>query len=202
MSARQRRTDLATHVIRRVSRLLYKGAMNWNSGPRPLNPNLYGKTDRSRIAFRERATSCVVDMRSHNRAASYSAERIAHDGIAWGCGNCGEHAAVAFHVLATETEERPVDVFEWYLNDEHNHAFVVIGLPAGYARPEECADRDVVVCDPWLERAAPGYGVFGIEQLDARFQFAFGSSIRAPGSAYTAHQRLEATRVRAAGAGR
>lgn len=64
------------------------------------------------------------------------------------CGNCGEHAAIAFCYLL-DLEVKPLD---YMFATNHDHAFVVIGRPAtsDVSKPEEWG-ADAVVVDAWHE---------------------------------------------------
>ena len=63
-----------------------------------------------------------------------------------GCGNCGEHAAVAYLWLL-KNHARPLDFMS---RTNADHAFVVIGRPASatISRPESWGP-EAVVCDAW-----------------------------------------------------
>ncbi|MHC8404085.1 RHS repeat domain-containing protein [Pseudomonas sp. TMB3-21] len=75
----------------------------------------------------------------------------------YGVGNCGEHASVNFHLLASTETKRPV--FRVGAANDIDHSFVVIGDPRGTPRSE------LVVADAWpffpLAHTAD-HGQFGI----------------------------------------
>lgn len=56
-----------------------------------------------------------------------------------GGGNCGEHAAIAFDYLRTNSSE----MVHMSSKEGLDHAFVVVG------NPDSDSDSDLVVCDPW-----------------------------------------------------
>lgn len=66
-------------------------------------------------------------------------------------GNCGELSALAFEYLRLQGV-RPLD---WAHFIKHDHAFVIIGRPAGEKEnnPPDAWFYDVVICDPWYDRA-------------------------------------------------
>ena len=76
---------------------------------------------------------------THLRAAAYKAE-------AAGCGNCGEHAAVAFMYLYNKSQF-PVEVMQ---GSNVDHLFVVLGRDAAgdVDKPGKWGEK-AVICDPW-----------------------------------------------------
>jgi hypothetical protein len=75
-----------------------------------------------------------------------------------GCGNCGEMAARTF-IYLLNLNIRPLDYYA--LNDEADHAFVVIGRVGGDDNDWRTWGKTAVVCDPWasglLIPMPPGY---------------------------------------------
>ena len=75
-----------------------------------------------------------------------------------GCGNCGEMAARTF-IHLFKLNIRPLDYYA--LNDEADHAFVVIGRVGGDDKDWRKWGKTAVVCDPWasglLIPMPPGY---------------------------------------------
>jgi hypothetical protein len=88
------------------------------------------------------------------RATAAKAEHV-------GCGNCGENAALAFvHLL--DRAVRPLDYME---GGEIDHAFVVVGRPAGSSPGDPRTwGADAVVCDPWHEEG----GAYPASEFGAR----------------------------------
>jgi len=88
----------------------------------------------------------VIDDSKIRRAAAYA--------LSYGCGNCGEHAVIAFTFLM-DHGVKPLDFMELFDN-RPRHNFVVIGRevdsePAKYGTWGENA----VVCDPWDRNVYP-----------------------------------------------
>jgi len=82
------------------------------------------------------------------------ARKVAENAIRARCGNCGEHAAVAFVMLIDRGVE-PIDLMECTSTD---HSFVVIGRrensdPGRYDSVKW--GPDAVICDPWANEAYP-----------------------------------------------
>lgn len=71
------------------------------------------------------------------------------------CGNCAEHAAVAFMHLKNKGI-RPVEYMAYMSGFFEDHAFVVIGRHAGtnVNKPASWGNH-VVVCDPYYDKAYP-----------------------------------------------
>lgn len=81
---------------------------------------------------------------------------IADQAVRTRCGNCGEHAAVAF-MQCIESKVEPIDYMEC-AGPGDDHAFLVIGRrensnPARY--DAATWGPDAVVCDPWMNKAYP-----------------------------------------------
>lgn len=70
--------------------------------------------------------------------------------IRFGCGNCDEHASLAFTFLE-RVGIRPIDYMVL-----PNHAFVVIGRPAS-SDPTDYTTwgNEAVICDPWDHKVFP-----------------------------------------------
>lgn len=68
----------------------------------------------------------------------------------YGCGNCGEHSAMAF-VYLRRYQVFPID---WMEIDAMTHGFVVIGR-AGVTNPADAStwNSEAVVCDPYKNEA-------------------------------------------------
>lgn len=74
--------------------------------------------------------------------------------IKHGCGNCGEHAQIAFCYLLNK-KIHPLDYMELVDND---HAFVVIGRLKGSSPSDPGTwGSDAVVCDPWASQHGQAY---------------------------------------------
>ncbi|MBI3681161.1 MAG: hypothetical protein HY235_12285 [Acidobacteria bacterium] len=71
----------------------------------------------------------------------------------YGGGNCEEHSAVAYMRLRRQ-HVYPLDWCRWRSGD---HAFVIIGRPAGKwdpgAMPQASWFPDAVICDPWARKS-------------------------------------------------
>lgn len=69
------------------------------------------------------------------------------------CGNCGEHAAVAF-IYLRDRGVRPIEYMGYVSGIFEDHAFVVIGRKAqtDLGNPAKWG-ADVVICDPYYDKA-------------------------------------------------
>lgn len=65
----------------------------------------------------------------------------------YGCGNCGEHSAMAFVYLRERQQIFPLD---WMQINQLEHGFVVIGR-AGVTNPADSStwNGEAVICDPY-----------------------------------------------------
>lgn len=117
-------------------------------------PNLWGFPAR---------TLCVAESRDHMVKDLKSQQKdLARDGGdplkamvdtwaywagGYGCGNCGEHSAMAFVYLRDRLRVFPLD---WMQINRWEHGFVVIGR-AGVTNPADSStwNGEAVVCDPY-----------------------------------------------------
>lgn len=128
---------LATQAVAHTLDVLYKGAANRIS---------------DLILSFGLSTFDVLEMRDDK---SYDGTpyiwKDAARAIKHGCGNCGEHAAVAFMFLHAQ-KIRPIDFMA--LPKPRDHNFVIIGR-ASNSDPKDYLTwgDEAVVCDPWDKKA-------------------------------------------------
>lgn len=81
---------------------------------------------------------------------------LAEKAIRSRCGNCGEHAAIAF-ITCVDQKVEPLDYMEC-AGPGDDHVFLVIGRREGSSDSRYDAATwgpDAVVCDPWMNKAYP-----------------------------------------------
>ena len=139
---------VAEETVRYVRQQLPRGAGNWFNGPR------------STLRQTE-AQACVDHVRRSMPQMCYNfVPQLATLARRYGCGNCGEMAAVAYMYLL-QRGCRPLDYMDLYVTPRTRpgaaghprpvaiHSFVVIGF-AGDADVARCGwGADAVICDPW-----------------------------------------------------
>lgn len=126
---------LAAKAVREVAKLLPKGS------------NTRGDNVKGCVAdMRQTAMTCIQKNWIFEEGAEAMIECHAAEAMKAGCGNCGDHAAVAFHLLRL-WGARPID-FMKAANSNHN--FVVIGRPrTADAKLPLTWGIAAVVCDAW-----------------------------------------------------
>jgi hypothetical protein len=110
--------------------------------------------------------ACVPRMRNFtNRQLKYQGSffwtvsdlrEVANAAVRSRCGNCGEHAALAF-VTCIDQKVEPLDYMEC-AGPGDDHVFLVIGRREGSDPTRYDAagwGPDAVVCDPWMNKAYP-----------------------------------------------
>jgi hypothetical protein len=99
------------------------------------------------------ARACVLWVRENMVSAADWVPHLAQRAAQYGCGNCGEQAAVAFMYLKGRGV-RSLDYMN--LNNPNGtaiHSFIVIGFDADNGSSSGWGDG-AVVCDPWDEGQA------------------------------------------------
>lgn len=126
---------IAAKAVREVTKLLHKGSLTRGDNVKDCI-----------IGMRRKSEACIQDNWIWESGAEAMIECHAAEAIKAGCGNCGDHAAVAFHLLRL-WGIAPLD-FMRAANSNHN--FVVIGRTRT-SDPKSPLTWGVaaVVCDPW-----------------------------------------------------
>jgi len=91
---------------------------------------------------------CLGEVRSRTTASDWELKitQAKDASERFGCGNCGEQAAIAFKYLE-RTGVRPI---EYCFRSSDGHSFVMIGRKSNAtAEKMDSWGPDAVVCDPW-----------------------------------------------------
>lgn len=141
--------NYSSKAVAEVNRLLPLGSETRQKFlGQPVNPT----TRKCMVSQEEMQQSCIERGKMfapRTRQNSVVIDCAARMARTYGCGNCGENAALAFTLLK-QWNVQPVDLMKCTNMD---HLFVVIGMRAGANSGDyKTWGPDAVVCDPW----APG----------------------------------------------
>lgn len=120
----------------------------------------------NRDGAKPEALQCIREMRA---AQSYEdlevltqIRKVAEDATSTGCGNCGEHAAIAFKYLY-DKGVRPIE-YGWITGGDH--AFVIIGRAT-----DDWDGHSAIVVDAWAGKVFPLSEWPGAGLSLARYEF-------------------------------
>jgi hypothetical protein len=124
----------AADGIKQTKSVLSQGAGNQKEALEATKFNSYFRMAAMRDSECWNISSSVYQLaRKHPEALTAAKADLA------GGGNCGEHAAIAFDYLRTNTGE----MVHMSSKEGLDHAFVVVG------NPDSDSDSELVICDPW-----------------------------------------------------